>query len=224
MIAPTKTAEVYREEAARLRDFSLVQLHPYLPLRFPSDGGKDVPETFSARGWYAYLGWAGLADAADLANAGALYIAVHLIDFSPLWGELIELRGIHVNGRGGTPFDPVSLFLCCLLRWELQRGWENLARFLASVEGACWRRLCGFEADDTPSASAMRRFFHAPGTAFDTDLCPRFIALLAEASLLPPHASHSATPGPGWPPAGGRWDAARRTQHDEVQQGHRRLL
>jgi len=28
-----------------------------------------------------------------------------LIDFSPLRGELVALRGLHVNGRGGTPFD-----------------------------------------------------------------------------------------------------------------------
>jgi hypothetical protein len=194
MMAPTKTAEQYRDEAARLRDFSLAQLRPHLPWRFPSHGGEDVPETFRARGWYTYPGWAGLTDAEALANAGACYIAVHLLDFSPLRGELVELRGIHVNGRGGTPFDPVSLFLCCLLRWELQFGWGKLARFLASEEGACWRRLCGFKVGDTPSASAMRLFFHALGTAFHTDLCPRFIALLAEAGLLPPHDAQSDTP------------------------------
>jgi hypothetical protein len=93
-----------------------------------------------------------LTDADVLANAGALYIAIHLIDFSPLRGELVELRGIQINGRGGTPFDPVSLVLCCLLRWELQRGWGKLASFLASEEVDCWRRLRGFEAGDTPSA------------------------------------------------------------------------
>ena len=194
MIATTKTAEHYRSEASRLRDFSLVELHPHLPLRFPSHGGEDVPETFRARGWYEYPGWAGLAEANALANAGALYIAVHLIDFSPLRGELVALRGIHIEGRGGTPFDPVSLFLCCLLRWELHRGWENLARFLASEEGACWRRLCGFEAGDTPSASAMRMAFHTLGSAFHTDLGPRFITLLAEVGLLPPHDPQSKTP------------------------------
>ncbi len=195
MTAPTvKTAEHYRAESARLRDFALEQLYAHLPLRFPSHGGADVPETFRARGWYEYPGWAGLTAADALANAGALYIALHLIDFSPLRGELVELRGIHVNGRGGTPFDPVSLFLCCLLRWELQRGWGKLARFLASEEGACWRRLCGFEPGDTPSASVLRTAFHALGTAFHTDLCPRFITLLAETGLLPPHDPHSDTP------------------------------
>jgi len=189
-----KTAEQYREECARLQDFSLEQLHPDLPLRFPSHGGEDVPETFRARGWYEYPGWAGLTDADALANAGALYIAMHLIDFSPLRGELIELRGIHVNGPGGTPFDPVSLFLCCLLRWEVQRGWGKLAKFLGSAEGDCWRRLCGFEAGDTPSESVLRTAFHALGTAFHTDLCPRFIALLSEAGWLPPHDPQSDTP------------------------------
>jgi hypothetical protein len=189
-----KTAEQYRAEAARLRDFSLEQLHAHLPLRFPSHGGENVPATFRARSWYTYPGWAGLTEADALANAGALYIAMHLIDFSPLRGELVELRGIHVNGRGGTPFDPVSLFLCCLLRWEVQVGWGKLARFLGSEEGACWRRLCGFEAGDTPSASVMRTAFHALSNAFHTDLCPRFIALLAEAGLLPPHDPQSDTP------------------------------
>jgi hypothetical protein len=194
MSASTQTAEQSRAAVARLRDFSLEQFHPHLPLRFPSHGGEAVPETFRARSWYEYPGWAGLTDADALANAGALYIALHLIDFSPLRGELVALRGLHVNGRGGTPFDPVSLFLCCLLRVELQRGWENLARWLASAEGACWQRLCGFTAGDTPSASVLRMAFHALGTAFHTDLCPRFIALLVAAGLLPPHDPQSAVP------------------------------
>ena len=105
MSAPTKTAEACRAATARLRDFSLEQLHPRLPLRFPCHGGADVPATFRTRSWYTYPGWAGLADGDALANAGALYIALHLIDFSPLRGELVALRGLHVNGRGGTPFD-----------------------------------------------------------------------------------------------------------------------
>ena len=44
-----KTADQYREECARLRDFSLEQLHPDLPLRFPSFDDEDVPETFRAQ-------------------------------------------------------------------------------------------------------------------------------------------------------------------------------
>jgi hypothetical protein len=139
-------------------------------------------------------GWEELTDPDILPNPDGFYVAVHFVDFTPLRGELVRLRGIHVNAPGETPFDPVSLFVCCLLRWETGKGWPKLAKFLAGPEGTCWRRLCGFRVGDTPAASTMRHFFHALGTAFDRDLCPRFIELLRTAELLSPHDAKSATP------------------------------
>lgn len=190
-----KSAADAREAVARFREtFALEALYPQLPLAFPSARDATVPDTFRARSWYTYPGWAGLTEPDVLADLGALYIALHLIDFSPLRAELVTLTGIHVNAPGETPFDPVSLFLCCLLRWETHKGWKTLARLLANPEGACWRRLCGFRAGDTPAASTLRHFFHRLGRAFLMDLCPRFIEVLLSANLLPPHDPDTRVP------------------------------
>jgi hypothetical protein len=40
----------------------------------------------------------------------------------------------------------------------------------------------------------MRTFYKDLGPAFDTDLCPRFVALLRATELLPKHNTHDATP------------------------------
>jgi len=93
--------------------------------------------------------------------------------------------GISLDARGQTPFDPISLFLCCLLRWEKGLGWKELARLLRRAEGVCWRRLFGFADHRLPGASTIRTFAQTLGSAFATDLCPRFIELLAEGGLLP---------------------------------------
>lgn len=179
-----KTAAQERERVKRFRTtFSLDALQDKLPLRFPGEVPEIAP--FRALSWYGYPGWAALQDAAQLAVESALYIALHLIDFSPLRGELVALTGISLDARGQTPFDPISLFLCCLLRWEKGLGWKELARLLRRAEGACWRRLFGFSDDRLPGASTMRTFAQALGTAFAADLCPRFIELLAEGGLLP---------------------------------------
>jgi hypothetical protein len=135
-----------------------------------------------------------LTNVKQLAVSSAFYIALHLIDFSLLRGELVSLSGIRLNGPGQTPFDPVSLFLCCLLRWEKGLGWKDLAKHLAGPEGDCWRRLFGFRHGCTPVASTMRQFYHSLGTAFDSDLCPRFIELLQGAELLPEHSTQATTP------------------------------
>jgi hypothetical protein len=190
-----RTAQQRREKVARFRDtFSLPVLQDRLPLRFPTTHRNPESRPFWARSWYTYPGWAALTDAQYLAVLTPFYMALHLIDFTPLRTELVALTGIHLNAPGETPFDPVSLFLCCLLRWEKGLGWRALAQLLAGPEGACWRRLLGFTAGATPAASTMRGFYHDLGTAFDTDLCPRFIALLQAAGLLPPHSTHEATP------------------------------
>lgn len=196
-----QTAKQLREEVERFRTtFSLEALQPKLPLLFPSTvkGSESLP--FRALSWYDYLGWAILNAPKQLAVLSAFYIVLHLIDFSPLRAELVALTAINLNAPGQTPFDPISLFLCCLLRWEKGLGWKALARFLASPEGACWRPLFGFQNGCTPAPSTMRRFYHALGSAFHTDLCPRFIELIHTAGLLPAHSTHPTTPpGRGLP-------------------------
>jgi hypothetical protein len=196
-----QTARQRRKKVARFRDtFSLVALQDRLPLRFPTTHPGPAVEPFRARSWYTYPDWAALTDPHHLTVLTPFYIALHLIDFAPLRAELVALTGIHLNAPGETPFDPVSLFLCCLLRWEKGLGWRALAHFLAGPEGECWRRLFGFPEGGTPAASTMRGFYRDLGTAFDTDLCPRFITLLHEAGLLPQHSTHVATPlGQGLP-------------------------
>lgn len=199
-----QTACKLRAQVARLRDtFSLEALQDRLPFHFPTQvpGGESL--SFRALSWYTYPGWAILTDRKQLAVLSAFYVALHVIDFSPLRAELVALTGIHLNAPGQTPFDPVSLFLCCLLRWQKGLGWKGLAKTLAGPEGDCWRRLCGFRNGCTPAASTMRTFYHALGMAFDTDLCPRFIELLHTAGLLPKHTTHPTSPrGQGLPLAG----------------------
>lgn len=172
--------------------FSLAALQPQLPLSFPSIDATPVPR-FRARSWYTYRGWAAL-EAEDLAVLEPFYVALHLIDFTPLRAELLARRKIHRNAAGETPFDPVSLFICCLLRWDKGLGWDKLAQFLAGPEAGCWRRLLGFAAGATPSGSTMRGFQRALGSAFLTDLCPRFVTLLQRAGLLPAHSTLPGSP------------------------------
>jgi hypothetical protein len=190
-----ETARKLREQVERFQTtFSLAALQDQLPLPFPTQlPGSDLPP-FRALSWYTYPGWESLTNPQQLAVSSAFYIALQLIDFSPLRAELVSLSGIGLNGPGQTPFDPVSLLLCCLLRWEKGLGWKDLAKLLAGPEGDCWRRLFGFRSGCTPVASTMRQFYHSLGTAFDMDLCPRFIELLQAAELLPKHSTHPTTP------------------------------
>jgi len=189
-----KKAERLREAVERFKAvFSLKAILDKLPFRFPSpvDGSDSL--RFRALSWYTYPGWCILADPEQLASMTGFYVALHLIDFSTLRAELIALTDISLNAPGQTPYDPVSLFLCCLLHWHEGLGWRKLAKRLAGPHGGGWRRLCGFH-DRTPSASTMRTFHKALGLAFDTDLCPRFVALLNATGLLPEHNTHHATP------------------------------
>jgi hypothetical protein len=189
-----QTATQLREQVERFpTTFSLEALQPRLPLLFPSTVQDSASLPFRALSCYHYPGWTILNDPRQLAVLSAFYIVLHLIDFSPLRAELVALTAINLNAAGQTPFDPVSLFLCCLLRWEKGLGWKTLARLLASPEGEGWRRLFGFQDGCTPAASTMRRFYHALGETFDTDLCPRFMALIRTAALLPAHSTHPTT-------------------------------
>lgn len=188
-----QVAQKLREEVERFRTtFSLEALLDKLPLRFPSRDPE--PLSFRALSWYTHLGWAILADPKELAVLSAFYVVLCLIDFTPLRGELVSLVGLSLNAPGQTPFDPLSLFLCCLLRWEKGLGWKELAKLLAGPEGDCWRKLFGFRDGVTPCASTMRGFYKALGAAFDMDLCPRFIELIHSVGLLPQRTTHPHTP------------------------------
>jgi len=187
-------AERLRAGVERLKAlFSLQAIMEQLPLRFPSRVDRSEPLRFRALSWYSYPGWRVLTDLEQLASMTGFYVALHLIDFSTLRAELVELTAINLDAPGQTPYDPVSLFLCCLLRWHEGLGWKKLAKRLAGPHGGGWRRLCGFH-DRTPSASTMRTFYKDLGPAFHTDLCPRFVALLTAAGLLPEQNTHDATP------------------------------
>jgi hypothetical protein len=189
-----KKAKNLREAVERFRStFSLKAIADKLPFRFPSPFDGAEPLRFRALSWYTYPGWRVLTDPQRLASMSAFHVALHLIDFSTLRAELVALTDISLNAPGQTPYDPVSLFLCCLLRWHEGLGWETLAKRLAGPQGGCWRRLFGFY-DRTPSASTMRTFYKGLALAFDTDLCPRFVALLHTVGLLPEHNTHEATP------------------------------
>lgn len=191
----TQTAVAARAVVSRLaQHFALPALQAQLPLRFPAAAPSAVPATFRALSCYTYPGWERLAHGETLSTETELYLALHLIDLSPLRGELVRLTGIGVNAPGQTPFDPVSLFLCCLLYRETKKSWHKLAKALRGSWGVPWRPLLGFTADATPGASTMRTFYHALGKAFGTSLCPRFIQLLADAELLPPHDPDSSVP------------------------------
>jgi hypothetical protein len=188
-----QTARKLRENVVRFRTtFGLQGLRAQLPLRFPS--ARAHPLSFRALSWYTYPGWALLAVRAQLEVLSPFYVALLLTDFAPLRAELVTLTDIRLNAPGQTPFDPVSLFLCCLLRWEKGLGWKSLAKLLAGPEGICWRKLFGFREGVTPAASTLRAFYKAVGSAFHLDLCPRFIELIHDADLLPTQTTHSHTP------------------------------
>ncbi|UCC88141.1 MAG: hypothetical protein JSV81_02245 [Anaerolineales bacterium] len=188
-----QTAHQLRESVTRLRTaFSLQALRDQLPLHFPSAHTREL--SFRALSWYSYPGWAPLAVHTQLKALTPFYVALLLIDFAPLRAELVALTEIHLNAAGQTPFDPVSLFLCCLLRWEKGQGSKTLAKTLAGPEGSCWRKLFGFREGATPAASTLRAFYTALGPAFHLDLCPRFIELIHTAGLLPTHSTHPRAP------------------------------
>ncbi len=188
-----QTAHKLRESVTRFRTtFRLQALREQLPLPFPS--ARAHPLSFRALSWYTYPGWALLTIREQLKVLSPFYVALLLVDFAPLRAELVALTGIHLNAAGQTPYDPVSLFLCCLLRWEKGLGWKSLAKQLAGPEGICWRKLFGFLEGVTPSASTLRAFYKALGPAFQLDLCPRFIELIYDAGLLPTQTTHPHTP------------------------------
>lgn len=188
-----QTAQQLREGVERFRaTFSLSALAGKSPFVFPS--ADPTPLSFRALSWYRYPGWAALAEVHDLKVLNPFYVALLLVDFTPMRAELVTQTEISLDAAGQTPYDPVSLFLCCLLRWHKGLGWEELYKRIAGPEGGCWRQLFGFTEGHIPAPSTMRAFYKALDSRFDLDLCPRFISLLQAAGLLPAHTTHPTTP------------------------------
>jgi len=178
---------------AFVQTFSLAALKEHLPFRFPLPGETPRSPKERYRSTYRYLGYNDLADAATLSLLSLFEIALRLIDFSPL-RDYLAARYYTDSTRGQTPFDPVSLFLCVCLRRELKVGWLTLARLLAGEHGPGWRRLFGFRDELTPSASGLRYFFNTVGPEVFAELCPLFMDLLHQASLLPEQATFPGDP------------------------------
>lgn len=180
-----------------VKTFSLEALKDRLPFRFLVP--KQVPPSPKSqyRSQYHYPSYGDLADLTILASLTVFEIALRLIDFSPLRDYLAHLYYTG-SAKGQVPFDPVSLFLCVLLRRELDIGWLRLARLLAGEHGAGWRRLFGLQEGQTPSASGLRYFFKTVGEEVFDELCPLFTDLLHQADLLPEHSTF-----PGDPPERG---------------------
>jgi len=92
MILREEKAERLREGVERLKAiFSLQAIMEQLPLRFPSRVDRSEPLRFRALSWYSYPGWRVLTDLEQLASMTGFYVALHLIDFSTLRAELVEL-------------------------------------------------------------------------------------------------------------------------------------
>jgi hypothetical protein len=177
--------------------FSVSALHDRLPLRFPVPEDVRPSPKQHYRSQYHYLGYDDLLDPTLLTPLTDFEVALRLVDLSPLRDYLAQYA-YKQSAKGQMPFDPVSMFLCICLRRELDCGWRRLAKLLAGEHGAGWRRLFGFQARVTPSASGMRYFFNTVGTALFDELCPLLSDRLYQAGLLPEHSTF-----PGDPPLRG---------------------
>jgi hypothetical protein len=173
--------------------FALQALRPRLPLRFPVP--DDTPPSLKRRyrSWYRYLGPGNLATLKKVRQLSHFEMALRLIDFSPLRHFLAQ-HYYQGSTRGQVPFDPVSLFLAICLRRELGNSWRALSTLLAGEHGPQWRRLLGFSAGHTPSASGLRYFFHTLGPEIFAELCPLFIQLLHQHGLLPSRSTFPSDP------------------------------
>jgi len=180
-----------------VQTFSLQALQTRLPFVFPVPKETSPSPKQRYRSTYRYLGYTDLGHLSTLALLTLFEIALRLIDFSPLRDYLAE-RYYEASTKGQIPFDPVSLFLCVCLRRELRLSWRGLARLLAGEHGVGWRRLFGFQEGCTPTESGLRYFFYTVGPEVFEELCPLFIDLLHQATLLPEHSTF-----PGDPPERG---------------------
>ena len=166
-----QTARKLREQVERFRNtFSLEALQDKLPLLFPTMIQVSLPHHFRTLSEYTYPGWAILADPELLVVLSAFYVALHLIDFSPLRAELgpdypyflvdnvwgltglisrypLLPQAVPVPVRHTqhvsveTPHGPVSVWNLHLAVAVSQRGWESQREMAASILGAMGREL-----------------------------------------------------------------------------------
>jgi hypothetical protein len=168
--------------------WSIKALWPRLPLLFPTDPHLPPSPKTRYRSQYRYPGAEALQDPAKLAVMSPFEVSLHLIDFSPL--EPLLAQHYKQSHKGEIPFHPVSMFLALLLRRHLNLSWRGLALLLAGEHGAGWRALCGFQAQDPPSASGLRYFSLQVGPGFFDQLCERFVDLLLQQNLCSPHSTY----------------------------------
>ncbi len=173
--------------------FSLSTRRDQLP--FPFRAPQSVPPSAKRRyrSWYSYPGYAALADPVVRATLSPFEVSLRLVDFSPLRDYLAAVY-FAPSARGQTPFDPVSLLLCYLLRRFLNCGWHRLAQLLAGEHGAGWRRLFGFQDGQTPSESGLRYFRDSVGTPTLEELVCLFIDLLHAHALVPEQSTFPGDP------------------------------
>jgi hypothetical protein len=173
--------------------FSLDAVRDRLPFPFPVPQAMPASPKRHYRSWYCYPGYAALADPVVRATLSPFEVSLRLVDFSPLRDYLAH--GYFVpSARGQTPFDPVSLVLCYLLRRFLDCGWNRLAKLLAGEHGAGWRRLFGFQDGQTPSESGLRYFRDTVGTPILEELVCLFIDLLHAHALVPERSTFPGDP------------------------------
>ncbi len=183
----TRTPTAIQKRAAN-PDFAATFSYPALAERLPlsPEVAADVAPSPKLKylSHYQYLGHAELADPAVLATLSDFEIALRMVDFSPL-RDLVASQVFHASRRGQVAYDPVSMLLCLLLRLEQDLSWIKLARLLTGPRGQEWRRLFGFEAGRTPSASGLRYFSEAIDPDLVESLCGRFVRSLCQAGLAP---------------------------------------
>ncbi len=173
--------------------WSASALAPQLALPFPADPAVLPPSPKRRyRSRYLPPDPQLLLPAEAPSQMSEFEVALHLLDFSPL--ESILAQSYRPSAKGQTPFHPVSMFLAVSLRRELNLSWRKLALLLAGSQGEAWRSLLGFAQGSTPSASGLRYFFQNVGPATFEALCPQFITLLRQHSLLPTHSTYAGDP------------------------------
>lgn len=173
--------------------FSLAAVRERLPFPFPVPQSVPASAKRRYRSWYCYPGYAALADPTVRASLSPFEVSLRLIDFAPLRDYLAQAY-FAPSARGQTPFDPVSLVLCYLLRRFLDCGWNRLAQLLAGEHGAGWRRLFGFQDGQTPSESGLRYFRDTVGASTLEELVCLFIDLLHDHALVPERSTFPGDP------------------------------
>lgn len=163
--------------------FSYQAIAAKLPLVIQTLPATPYSNKRAWRSHYVYQGHVALADSNQRARLSDLEVALQLVDFTSLRNELAQR--LYAPSARGRPFDPVSLFLCLLLRRELNLSWARLAKTLAGPSGAEWRCQFGFGDGRTPSASGLRYFANTLGPDYVEDLLSRFVACLMAAGLVP---------------------------------------